>query len=73
VRKYYSDSQCFKKKTTKLNCQLVQYWKNKINKENLKKKQRKKKKTILGKKQKKIERKKHVGKATVLSLRVLKY
>jgi hypothetical protein len=47
-----------RKKTTKLNCQLVQYWKNKINKENLKKKTKKKKEDNLGEKTKKNRKKK---------------
>jgi hypothetical protein len=51
-----------RKKTTKLNCQLVQYWKNKINKENLKKKQEKKRRQSWGKNKKKSKEKNMWGK-----------
>jgi hypothetical protein len=49
VGKYCSNPQCFREKTTKLNCQPTQYEKNKTDKNNSRKKIiKKEKKTMWG-------------------------
>jgi hypothetical protein len=49
VGEHYSNLQCLKKKTTKLNSLPAQYEKNKINKDNSEKKQKNHKKNHAGK------------------------